>query len=48
VAAFQRQALHARRLAFSHPLLGRDVDFEQDAPSDMQTLLQALKDDCRH
>ncbi len=43
--AFQRQALHARRLAFTHPMLGHSLEFKQALPADMQNLLQALTDD---
>ena len=42
---FHRQALHARRLAFTHPMLGQAMEFEQALPADMQNLLQALADD---
>ncbi|HEX6927605.1 MAG TPA: 23S rRNA pseudouridine(1911/1915/1917) synthase RluD [Gammaproteobacteria bacterium] len=42
---FRRQALHARRLAFAHPLDQRDLVFEAPLPADMQSLLAALADD---
>ncbi len=44
---FRRQALHARRLRFDHPLHGRSVTFEAPAPSDFQALVGALRDDAR-
>lgn len=44
---FRRQALHAERLAFAHPLDGREMVFEADMPDDMQALIQALRDDTR-
>jgi 23S rRNA pseudouridine1911/1915/1917 synthase len=40
---FPRQALHARLLGFKHPITGRKVKFERDAPKDMKTLLSSLK-----
>lgn len=39
---FPRQALHAERLAFIHPVTGEAVAFETPAPADMQNLLNAL------
>ncbi len=44
--SFGRQALHARRLAFRHPVLDTRLEFKQAAPADIQQLLQALADDC--
>jgi 23S rRNA pseudouridine1911/1915/1917 synthase len=38
---FPRQALHARRLRFTHPRTGRSMDFHTDPPHDMQALLEA-------
>lgn len=40
---FQRQALHARELAFEHPVTSRTMDFSVDMPPDMQNLLAALR-----
>ena len=40
---FQRQALHARRLAFDHPISGEALAFEVEPPADMQQLLAALR-----
>jgi 23S rRNA pseudouridine1911/1915/1917 synthase len=40
---FPRQALHAFRLSFVHPLSGRDMNFEAPLPADMEGLLQALR-----
>jgi 23S rRNA pseudouridine1911/1915/1917 synthase len=42
---FRRQALHAQRLAFDHPLTGRHHTFEAPLPDDFQQLLAALRDD---
>ncbi|WP_061933998.1 RluA family pseudouridine synthase [Aureimonas sp. AU22] len=42
VAAFPRQALHAFRLAFEHPVSGEPMEFETELPDDMQELLEAL------
>ncbi|MCC7464426.1 MAG: RNA pseudouridine synthase, partial [Gammaproteobacteria bacterium] len=41
--AFSRQALHATRLAFAHPLAGRALDFSAPPPPDMQHLLALLR-----
>ena len=37
-----RQALHAFRLRFLHPISGRSLAFEAPIPSDMESLLQGL------
>ncbi len=37
----QRQALHAFRLAFAHPVTGAALDFAADVPADMRQALQA-------
>ncbi|MFC5586453.1 RluA family pseudouridine synthase [Nitratireductor kimnyeongensis] len=42
VAAFPRQALHARLLAFRHPETGDLMRFEAEPPSDMMALTKAL------
>jgi 23S rRNA pseudouridine1911/1915/1917 synthase len=39
---FPRQALHATRLGFVHPITGRPLVFETPPPADFQTLLEAL------
>lgn len=43
--AFPRQALHARRLAFTHPTSGEPLAFEAPLPADFQALLVALRTD---
>jgi 23S rRNA pseudouridine1911/1915/1917 synthase len=40
---FPRQALHAHRLAFRHPLSGRPLSFEAPLPVDMQGLISSLR-----
>ncbi len=45
VAAFPRQALHARRLAFVHPVTGDAVDVECPLPADLAALIDALTRD---
>lgn len=40
-AGMTRQALHARRLAFTHPVTRAPLDFVAALPSDMQSALQA-------
>lgn len=42
---FRRQALHARRLGFAHPLDGRAMQFEAPLPADMSQLLEVLARD---
>ena len=42
---FRRQALHASRLEFSHPLTFDRVEFEVPPPSDFLTLLEVLRRD---
>ena len=39
---FTRQALHAWRLAFMHPVTGREMQFESPLPGDFAQLLRAL------
>jgi 23S rRNA pseudouridine1911/1915/1917 synthase len=40
---FPRQALHAHRLAFRHPLTGQPLSFEAPLPVDMQGLIRSLR-----
>ena len=40
---FERQALHAYRLAFRHPVDGRLLDFEAAPPADFVALLERLR-----
>jgi len=40
---FKRQALHAKSLEFVHPLKHERIRFSVPLPSDMQTLLEALR-----
>jgi len=40
VVGMSRQALHACRLAFTHPVTGQDMVFEAPLPDDFQGLLQ--------
>lgn len=39
---FPRQALHARHLAFTHPVSGEDMLFSSELPADFRVLLAAL------
>lgn len=43
VAGFRRQALHARRLAFDHPISGERIDLKAALPDDMAALIKALQ-----
>ena len=38
-----RQALHARRLAITHPISGEPIEFAAPLPDDMQSVLEALR-----
>jgi 23S rRNA pseudouridine1911/1915/1917 synthase len=42
---FRRQALHAERLAFVHPMSGEEVIAESPRPDDLRALLNALRQD---
>ena len=39
---FPRQALHAARLGFTHPVTGEAMDFESEPPADIRDLIRAL------
>jgi 23S rRNA pseudouridine1911/1915/1917 synthase len=43
--AFKRQALHAEKLEFAHPVGGKLVSVSVERPADMESLVQALRDD---
>jgi 23S rRNA pseudouridine1911/1915/1917 synthase len=43
VAAFPRQALHARRLGFVHPATGERLAFDSELPDDMVALINTLE-----
>jgi len=43
--AFPRQALHAVRLSFAHPVSGETITCESPLPQDMQALLAVLRAD---
>jgi 23S rRNA pseudouridine1911/1915/1917 synthase len=43
LAAFRRQALHAAKLEFTHPVTGRDISVESPVPADFAALLSALR-----
>ena len=47
MTAFRRQALHARRLTFKHPVTGKKVTFEAPLPPDFVQLLEALRADVK-
>ena len=42
---FKRQALHATRLAFEHPVSGETVALEVSPPADFQALLDVMRED---
>ena len=43
--SFRRQALHAERLAFEHPVTGEALSFDARRPDDMDALIVALRAD---
>jgi len=43
LASLHRQALHAARLGFTHPVSGEDLHFESPLPADLQALHEALQ-----
>ncbi len=38
-----RQALHARSLGFTHPISGKEMDFEAELPQDMVQVIERLR-----
>ncbi len=45
IREFNRQALHASVLEFEHPRTGERMNFRSELPPDVQSLVQALRDD---
>ncbi len=45
---FKRQALHAAKLGFAHPVSGKPIECEAPLPEDMASLLATLAKDLRH
>lgn len=43
LALMPRPALHARSLAFEHPISGKRLSFEIPPPADFQAALEALR-----
>jgi len=43
--AFRRQALHAEKLEFTHPVDGRTISVSVERPADLELLVRALRDD---
>jgi 23S rRNA pseudouridine1911/1915/1917 synthase len=42
---FRRQALHAEKLSFAHPVNGEEVLVQADPPDDFKALLDVLRGD---
>jgi 23S rRNA pseudouridine1911/1915/1917 synthase len=42
---FRRQALHAERLSFVHPISGETLSFNAERPADQEQLIEALRAD---
>lgn len=47
IRGFKRQALHAARLAFEHPVSGKPIECTVAIPADMRALLDALTRDAK-
>jgi len=45
LGAFRRQALHAERLALTHPVTGRRMEWQSAPPADFRELVAALERD---
>ena len=45
LTAFRRQALHAARLRLTHPVTGRELEWQAAPPEDLERLLAALRAD---
>jgi 23S rRNA pseudouridine1911/1915/1917 synthase len=45
IQGFHRQALHAERLALTHPITGERLEWRAAMPVDLATLLMALRED---
>ena len=48
IQQFRRQALHAERLALTHPLRGERLEWRAEVPPDLAELLAALAEDAKH
>jgi 23S rRNA pseudouridine1911/1915/1917 synthase len=45
-APIARQALHAARLGFAHPVTGKQVELTSPLPEDMRSLIETLQVEC--
>ena len=43
INTFNRQALHAKSLGFTHPKTGKEIYFQADRPKDFETLVKSLR-----
>lgn len=43
--SFRRQALHAEKLSFDHPVTGEALSFSVERPDDQRLLIEALRED---
>ena len=41
--SFNRQALHATKLSFNHPITGKYIEFISPLPKDINQLIEILK-----
>ena len=46
--SFRRQALHARKLEFVHPISSEAMKIEAEPPEDFQSLLTTFREDLKH
>ena len=47
IRGFKRQALHAARLVFEHPVSGKPIECTTELPEDMRTLLDVMAKDAK-
>ena len=43
IKQFKRQALHAIKLSFNHPITNKHLDFVSPLPQDMRNLINTLE-----
>jgi 23S rRNA pseudouridine1911/1915/1917 synthase len=43
ISMLDRQALHAKRLSFKHPITDQEMSFEETLPKDIQQLIEAIE-----
>ncbi len=46
--SFRRQALHASKLEFTHPVSAEEMRLEVDPPADFESVLEVLREDVKN